>query len=437
MENEAKIKTVDKGSLGAKMGIKPGDILVSINGEPIIDILDYRFLECEQKLRVVVKTPAGEEKLLVADNPNFLNLGLSFENELIQPERSCLNKCVFCFIDQLPKGMRESVYFKDDDMRLSFMLGNYVTLTNLSESDIDRMIRRKISPINISVHTTNPELRVKMLSNKNAGKVFSIMQRFAKGGMTMNAQIVLVPGFNDGAELDRTIGDLFTLYPYVHSVCVVPVGLTRHREGLCPLTPFTAETAGQAISQIEGWQRAALQKFGTRLVYAADEFYVKSKTPVPGEEAYEDFPQIENGVGMIASLLGEFYDALEALPKTIANRRVSIITGVAAKGVMGEVAGALMDKYKNLTVSVRPVVNNFFGPEVTVAGLLCGCDIVDQLKKGDLGDEALIPVSMLKHGTDLLLDDYTVGRLEAELGVPVRATNCDGYDLAEKLIGIA
>ena len=436
MEYEAKIKTVDKGSLGAKMGIKPGDVLVSINGEPIVDILDYRFLECEQKLCVVVKTPDGKQKQLRADNPEFLNLGLSFENELIQPERSCLNKCVFCFIDQLPKGMRESVYFKDDDMRLSFMLGNYVTLTNLSESDIDRMIRRKISPINISVHTTNPELRVKMLSNKNAGKVLSVMQRFAKGGMTMNAQIVLVPGFNDGAELDKTIGDLFKLHPYVHSVCVVPVGLTRHREGLCQLTPFTPETAGQAIIQIEGWQQKALKKFGTRLVYAADEFYVKSEIPVPGEEAYEDFPQIENGVGMIASLLGEFYDALEGLPKTVKSRRVSIITGSAAKGVMEEVAGALMERYENLTVIVRPVVNNFFGPEVTVAGLLCGCDIVEQLQGSELGDEAFIPDSMLKHGTDLLLDDYTVGRLEAELGVPVRPTLCDGYDLAEKLIGI-
>ena len=325
-KEDTTIKYVEENSYAYEAGLEPGDKLLTINGNDFRDVLEYRYLLSEPVVTLEVEKKDKTIEIIEIEN-DYEDIGLVFPDDLIGDAQSCTNKCIFCFIDQLPKGMRETVYFKDDDTRLSFLQGNYVTLTNMSDEDLDRLIKMHVSPINVSVHTTNPKLREMMLHNRFAGKCYSIMQRFAKNHIYMNCQIVLCPGINDRAELDRTISDLSKLYPYVESVSAVPVGLTRYREGLCELTPYTKETSKEVIDQVSAWQEKLLKTLGTRLIYLSDEFYINAGVKVPDSDTYEGFPQIENGVGLVASMREEFYSGLKFAPKEIDDRYVALVTG--------------------------------------------------------------------------------------------------------------
>ncbi|MCH5187369.1 MAG: DUF512 domain-containing protein [Oscillospiraceae bacterium] len=432
----ARIKAVYENSIAAELGLEPGDELIAINGEEIHDVLDYRYLVNDELLTLTVKTRQGSVEEVELEKDAYDDLGLEFESGLMDKAQRCANACVFCFIDQLPKGMRESLYFKDDDTRLSFFQGNYVTLTNLSEAEIDRLIRMRVSPINISVHTMNPELRVKMLKNPRAAKLPGIMRRFADSGIVMNCQIVLCPGYNDGAELDYTLSELYALRRGIISVSVVPIGLTAHRRGLAEMQPVTAEKARELIDRIEEMQKMALKELGRGFVYAADELYLRAGLPIPDGDSYDGYPQIENGVGLIASLKDEFEAALRMAPRSVPVGKVTIVTGVAAAGLMKSFAELTMEKYPDFTVNVEAITNNFFGPQITVAGLLCGCDITEQLRGKALGDRVIISRDMLRDGTDVLLDDVTVPQLEAALAAPIVATNNDGFELLEAILGV-
>ena len=432
----ARIKTVYENSIGAELGLEPGDILLAVNGETVHDVLDYRYLMNDEVIVLKIQTAQGEIVEVDFEKDAYDDLGVEFESGLMDKAQRCANACVFCFIDQLPAGMRETLYFKDDDTRLSFFQGNYVTLTNLKDEDIDRLIRLRVSPINISVHTMNPELRVRMLKNPRAKRLPEIMKRFAENGIMMNCQIVLCPGYNDGEELEYTISELYKLSDNVISVSVVPIGLTRHRQGLAEMTPVSRDKAEEILSQVNVWQERAYKETGRNFVYAADEFYLKAGVGIPDGEAYDGFPQIENGVGLIASLREEFASALKMAPPLVGDRKVTIVTGVAAGSLMNDFAAMVMGKYPNVTVNVEVIVNRFFGESITVAGLLCGCDIIEQLKGKSMGDAAIISRDMLRDGTDVLLDDTTVPQLEAALGAPVVPTDNDGFDLLEKIIGV-
>lgn len=432
----ARIKSVYENSIAAELGLEPGDELMAVNGENIHDVLDYRYLINDEFLTLTVKTRQGDVVTVDLEKDAYDDLGLEFESGLMDKAQRCANACIFCFIDQLPPGMRESLYFKDDDTRLSFFQGNYVTLTNLKDEEIDRLIRLRVSPINISVHTMNPDLRVKMLKNPRAALLPRIMRRFADAGILMNCQIVLCPGYNDGEELEHTLSELYDLNENVQSVSVVPIGLTNHRKGLTQMQPVTKEKALELIGQIEAWQKKAAAELGKGFVYAADELYLRAELPIPDGESYDGYPQLENGVGLIASLREEFAAALKIAPDNVADRRVTIATGVAAAGLMKTFAEMTMEKYKNVTVNVETIINNFFGPSITVAGLLCGCDIIEQLKGRDLGDSVIISRDMLRDGTDVLLDDVTVPGLEEALGTPFIATGTDGFELLEAILGV-
>lgn len=434
-KTDTTIGYVGRGSLAEEAGIAVGDRLISINGKTFLDILEYRFLISEPEVELIIEKADGNIEGVIIEN-DYEDLGIDFKQGLIDTPQSCRNKCIFCFIDQLPKGMRETVYFKDDDTRLSFLQGNYVTLTNLSEQDIQRMIDMHISPINISVHTTNPSLRVKMLGNRFAGNVYELMKRFADNEISMNCQIVLCPDINDGAELARTINDLGALYPYVSSIAIVPVGLTAHREGLYPLREFRVDEHKNVIEQIERHQRQFYDKYGTRLVYLSDEFYINAGKDLPEPNEYEGFPQIENGVGLVASLVEEFNEAAMRIPKRSFSRRVALATGELVFPYIRDMCRRLETLCDGLEVSVYAVKNNFFGGGVNVSGLVCGCDIIDQLKdKIDCGT-LLLPSVMLRDGEEVFLDDTTVAELERELGVKVIAIENDGYDFVEKIIGM-
>lgn len=429
------VARVVPGSIAEEAGIGPGDKIIRINDSDFRDILEYRYLVSDAEITVEVQKKSGETEIITIEN-NYEDLGVEFQTGLIDNAQSCRNKCIFCFIDQLPPNMRETVYFKDDDTRLSFLQGNYVTLTNMDDEAIDRMIAMRISPINISVHTTNPDLRVKMLKNKNAGKVYSIMQKFAQNHIYMNCQIVLCPGFNDGEELDRSISDMTALAPYVNSVSVVPVGLTRYREGLCPLTAFDARAAYDAVRQVQAWQDELLESIGTRLVYLADELYLMAKLPIPKPETYEGFPQIENGVGLIASMSEEFDAAIARLPESGKRRHVAMATGELAQPYISTLIGRMKEKLPNLTAELYPIKNDFFGGGVNVAGLVCGGDLIRQMKDKPKADVLFIPHVMLRDEDELFLDDVTVADVERELGMPVVAVYNDGYDFVEKVSGV-
>lgn len=428
------IKRVMKGSIADEIGLEPGDVILKINNNEVKDILDYRFLMSDEEILLTVLTKQGEEVEVEIEKEVYEDLGVEFESGLIDGAKSCANRCIFCFIDQLPKGMRETLYFKDDDTRLSFFQGNYVTFTNLSDHEIDRLIKMRISPINVSVHTTNPELRVEMLKHKNAGRIVEIMKKFADNNIVMNAQIVLCPTFNDGIELERTLSDLLSLGEAVKSVSVVPIGKTKYRDGLCSIPSVTKEGAIDVIKTIEKWQNKALDKIGTRLFFASDEFYLKAEKTIPREEEYEGFPQIENGVGLIASMREEFFRALEEDYEMEKPAHVSIATGAAAYNFIKSIAKTAEERYNKLKVDVYKIVNNFFGEEITVTGLLCGCDIISQLKGMDLGDRLIISKSMLRDSTDVLLDDVTVKDIENELKVKIKAIENDGYEFLEALL---
>ncbi len=414
-------------------------MLISVNGNEIRDVLDYRFYLTETS--VVLRLSRAEVPYEVRFRKGeYDDIGLEFETPLMDRKHSCANKCVFCFVDQLPKGMRKTLYFKDDDDRLSFLHGNYVTLTNLRERDVERLIKMRISPINVSVHTTNPELRVRMMGNPRAGEVLSYLRRFADGGLTLCTQIVLCKGLNDGAELDRSMRDLATYYPALRSCAIVPVGITKFRDGLYPLQLFNREEAAAVIVQVNAFGEQCLAKYGTRLFYCADELYLKAELPLPDESYYEDFSQIENGVGMLTSLAAEFDFEMEDLGEAIASyrppRTVSLATGVAAYDQIAAMAQRLAEKVPGLTVKVYRIVNHFFGETVTVSGLLTGTDLADQLAGETLGDELLFPETMLKADEDIFLDDQTPAWLSQKLGVPVRACRGEGGAFVRAVLGL-
>lgn len=427
------ISYVEPDSLAAQAQIEAGDVLVSVNGHDFYDILEYRYLTSEYEITLEVLKKDGLTEIITIEN-NYEDIGIEFSEGLIDEAHSCTNKCIFCFIDQLPKGMRETVYFKDDDTRLSFLQGNYVTLTNMSDEEIDRLIKMRVSPINISVHATEPELRKMMLNNRFAGKCYDIMKKFAANGIYMNCQIVLCPEINDGAHLKRTLNDLAALYPYVGSISVVPVGLTRCREGLYPIKPFTAQSSRETIEFVTAIQKDFFEKLGTRLVYLSDEFYVNAELSVPGPEEYEGFPQIENGVGLIASMREEFDAALGLLAKKQRSRYVSIATGEIAYKFISELARKIESECEGVKIDVYAIKNEFFGGGVTVSGLVCGCDIIAQMRGRINTDTLLIPHSMLRDEDNIFLDDTTVEDVEKALNVKIIPVINDGYEFIEKIL---
>ncbi|MBR5155544.1 MAG: DUF512 domain-containing protein [Clostridia bacterium] len=419
------VKNVIPGSIAAKHKIKTGDIICKINGKSVNDYLDYMYLSANEELEIEL-----EDKTINVKNPDFEPLGAEFETLLIDEAHSCRNKCIFCFIDQLPPNMRESCYFKDDDYRLSFLQGNYVTLTNMSDSDIDRIIEYNIPRINVSVHTTNPELRCKMLNNKFAGRIMEQMKRFSGSGMQINCQVVLCPGYNDKEELDRTINDILSLGDAVESLSIVPVGISAYREGLPNLDSFDKESSMEVINQVSKWQKKIKKERDINFVYLADEFYITAEAEIPSWQEYDGFPQIENGIGLCASLKWEFEDALEDFPSNIVKTQKTVVTGVLAFDLIKELASKLNGE----KINVLPVKNNFFGDKITVSGLITAGDIIEQLKGKDLGDEILIPTSMLRHNEDVFLDNLTVSDVEKSLNIRVVVVENDGYDFVEKLL---
>lgn len=430
-----KITSVKKWSQLFFKGIKPGDKLLSINGNEINDFLDYQFYLKEDKLLLEFEHGDKIKEITLHKKPED-DIGLNFESYLMDEQKRCHNKCIFCFIDQNPQGMRESIYFKDDDSRLSFLFGNYITLTNLTDKDIDRIIKMHISPVNVSVHTMNKELRVKMMHNKKAGDCLDMLNRLSEAGIELNTQLVLCPGINDGEELKYSLTELGKLYPAVQSIAAVPVGITKHREGLFNMPEYTRDTAAEVIDIINKFGDEFKEKHGTRLAFAADEFYLKAERKIPDGEYYESYPQIENGIGMWNSLNDEAEDAIACLDKNAdIVRSVSLATGVAAYPLIKQIADELMGIYPGLKVNVYEIKNDFFGHSITVAGLITGKDLINQLKGKELFGELLIPDVMLRSEGDLFLDNVSVSDVEKELKVRVTLTTSDGGDLVNKIIG--
>ncbi len=460
-----RIKTVEEDSIAWEMGVEPGMTLVSVNGHEIEDVFDYQYLMQDAHVDVLIREENGEETLLEIDKEEGEEFGVAFDSSLMDEYRSCRNHCIFCFIDQMPPGMRETLYFKDDDSRLSFLQGNYVTLTNMTDRDIDRIIRFRMEPINISVQTTNPALRVKMLHNRFAGDIFPKMRRLRDAGIAMNGQIVLCRGWNDGEELERTIRDLTEYLPAMQSVSVVPVGLTRFREGLVPLEPFTKEDAGQVIDVIEKWQKIVMEKLSKtyvpepfetepdlmrgaprHFVHASDEWYILAGRELPEEERYDGYIQYENGVGMIRFLETE---AEKAIGKYSAMRDrgeiavpgeaypVTVVSGMLAASYIRRIADRTAKVFPGASADVRAIRNDFFGERITVSGLITGGDLIAQLREVPLGERLLIPVNMLRRGEDVFLDDVTVGDVERELRTTVRVVWDGGEDLIRAMLGLS
>ncbi len=429
------ISSVDPGSLAELAGVRPGETLLKVNRHEITDVLDFKYHSESKKAVLLLQDENGKTRKVKIKNPDFRPLGLNFEEYLMDKARRCANNCVFCFIDQLPKNMRETLYFKDDDARLSFLQGNYVTLTNLSEREVQRIIDLKISPMNISVHTTNAELRVKMLRNKNAGECLNIMRRFADAGIKMNCQIVCCPGLNDGDELIRTMMTLTVLYPHVDSVSIVPVGITKHRDGLYPLSPVTKKKAKEIIDIVDNYGDEFAKNVGRRIFYCSDELYLRAGRPIPDTEYYDDYPQYENGVGLMRSLSDEFESALKILDEDPVSY-FSVATGEAAAPFIEGLIEKMGEKCLNAHGTVYPIKNNFLGETVDVAGLVSGGDILEQLKGKDLGRRLLIPAVMLRHGGDVFLDDVSLVELSAQLGVPVIPVPNDGGALLDAMLGL-
>ena len=428
-----KIFDVTTGSHADKAGIKKGETLLSINSNEIVDVLDYRFYQVNRKLTLEVADEDKNVRTIEMTKGEYEEIGLEFETYLMDKQHSCRNKCIFCFIDQLPKGMRESLYFKDDDSRLSFLFGNYITLTNITEHEIDRIIKMHISPINVSVHTTNPELRCKMMNNRFAGDTLKYPKRFADAGITLNCQIVSCPGINDGDELVRTLTDLENLG--VNMTAIVPVGLTRYRENLYPLVPYNKETAGQTIDIIEKMGDECVKKHGRRIFFPGDEFYLLAEREIPSPEFYEDFSALEDGIGMIAYLTDDVGWKLEELDADESLcHKVTIACGEGVFPYMKRIMSMINEKFPNITINTRAIKNNFFGGGVNVSGLVTGGDLIDQLRGDDLGDRLIITSSMLRFENDLFLDDVSTDDVERELGVTLVPVNNNGNDLVEAVI---
>ena len=428
-----KIFDVTTGSHADKAGIKKGETLLSINSNEIVDVLDYRFYQVNRKLTLEVEDENKNVRTIEMTKGEYEEIGLEFETYLMDKQHSCRNKCIFCFIDQLPKGMRESLYFKDDDSRLSFLFGNYITLTNITEHEIDRIIKMHISPINVSVHTTNPELRCKMMNNRFAGDTLKYLKRFADAGITLNCQIVSCPGINDGDELVRTLTDLENLG--VNMTAIVPVGLTRYRENLYPLVPYNKETAGQTIDIIEKMGDECVKKHGRRIFFPGDEFYLLAEREIPSPEFYEDFSALEDGIGMIAYLTDDVGWKIEELDADESLcHKVTIACGEGVFPYMKRIMSMINEKFPNITINTRAIKNNFFGGGVNVSGLVTGGDLIDQLRGDDLGDRLIITSSMLRFENDLFLDDVSTDDVERELGVTLVPVNNNGNDLVEAVI---
>jgi putative radical SAM enzyme (TIGR03279 family) len=460
--NKNKIYFVQKNSIAEEAGIEEGDFLLSINKQNIKDIFDYRYFQASEELLLEIEKPNGEIWEVEVEKDESEDLGIEFEDSLIDGAKSCTNKCIFCFIDQLPKGMRETVYFKDDDSRLSFLTGNYVTLTNIKKEELQRIINYRMSPINVSVHTTNPDLRKFMLGNRFAGDVLEKIKMLTDSGIEVNCQIVLCRDINDKLELDRTIGDLTQLYPAVNSVSIVPVGISKYRDNLYKLIPFDKESSINVIHQVHKWQNELLQEKGSRVIYLADEFYINAEMDIPNHEEYEGFPQIENGVGMLALFISEVTETLKSKEtlklaqkwennkpsckdtlqdsdkretKMQSKRHISIATGRLVYKNILKLVSDISKVFEGIDVNVYDIENNFFGQHVNVCGLLTGRDIVEQLKDKPLGQELLISRSMLRAGEHVLLDDYTVEQIEAELHVKIRIVENDGADFLSAIVG--
>lgn len=427
-----KIQSVIKGSPAYHAGVKENDILISLNGHEIRDVLDYMYYAAEINVSTTVDRN-GRRLTFHIEKSEYDDLGLEFETFLMDKKQSCTNKCIFCFIDQMPPNMRETLYFKDDDSRLSFLQGNYVTLTNLNQKDIDRIIEMRLN-INISVHTTNPELRCTMMHNRFAGEKLKYLKQFADAGIAMNCQIVLCPGINDGEELRRTLTDLGNLMPNIKSAAVVPVGVTKFREGLYPLEKFTKETAGNAIDLIESFQAVFLEKYGTRLVFPADEFYITAERDIPDGDYYEDYCQYENGIGMLRSLADEFESAMKTADDPTEPRTVSIATGAAVYSFLAQLVKKAEEKWHNIKCNVYKIRNDFFGDTITVTGLITAQDIIAQLKGKELGDTLLISKSMLMRDSDIFLDDLRIPDVENALGVAIRPVDNDGFELLDAVL---
>ena len=431
------ISSIKPRSPASRHFIRAGSKLISVNGHEIRDVLDYQFYIDEDILELVIEKPNGKQRKVRLRNCNG-ETGLEFETYLMDKQRPCANNCIFCFIDQMPKGMRESLYFKDDDARLSFLFGNYITLTNLGDKDIDRIIEMHISPVNISVHTMNPELRVRMMSNKRAGKVLEYIKRLAAAGIKLNTQLVLCPGYNDGDELSYSLEELGKLYPAVQSIAAVPVGLTCHRDGLTDLNPFTKEQSADVISRIDSYNSSFLCYNDTNIAFAADEFYLNAGLPLPDCDRYGEFPQLENGVGMWSLLKKEFDEVIADLPDGYSlpsERSVTMATGVAAYELIKYIADKTQSKVKNLRINVVKIENKLFGDTITVAGLLCGNDIYNALSGKVSADEVLVPSVCLRREGDLFLDDMSIEELNEKLKIKVTPVESDGYVLLQRILG--
>lgn len=428
------VKSVAEGSIASELEIEQGDVLLRINGHEIKDVFDYHYLVNDEFLNILVRKQNGEEWELEIEKDYSQDLGIEFEQGLMDQYRSCRNKCIFCFIDQNPKGMRETIYFKDDDSRLSFLQGNYITLTNMSDDDINRIILYKLAPINISIHTTNKELRCKMLNNRFAGEALDKIKKLYENGIEMNSQIVLCKGYNDGEELDKSIKDLSEYLPYMRSLSVVPIGLTKYRDNLQHVDKFTKEDAIHVLEQIHGWQDKLLKQHGTRFVFASDEWYITAGLPIPDQDYYEGFGQIENGVGMVRSLLDEVRECLEEAKGDERVRTLSMATGKLAAPFITQLANDVRNKYPNVEANVYTIENEFFGKDITVAGLITGQDIIKQLKGKQLGEYLILPSVLLRDGEDVLLDDLTISDIERELGITIRICREDGQSFVDTMI---
>lgn len=449
MSKEHIIDRVTPGSIAEELEIEAGDVLVSINGNEIEDVFDYHYMVNDEYLELLIRKADGEEWELEIEKEYNEDLGIEFENGLMDDYKSCTNKCIFCFIDQMPPGMRETLYFKDDDSRLSFLQGNYVTLTNMKDKDLDRIIQYHLAPINISVQTTNPELRCMMLHNRFAGDALKKIDRLYEAGIQMNGQIVLCKGVNDGEELERTIRDLTKYLPYMESVSVVPVGLSKYRDGLYPLEPFTKEDAIQVIETIEKWQTKCMEEHDMHFIHASDEWYMLAERSLPEENSYDGYIQLENGVGMMRLLMNEFSEALEeakdpeykdAVMKVLhedfdGHHKVSLMTGRLSAPFLREMAEAFMKEFPGFEVEVVDIRNDFFGEKITVSGLITGQDLIAQAKERDLGNVVAIPCNMLRMGERVFLDDHTVEEVENALQVPVIIVKSSGLALFEAMLG--
>ena len=434
-KHEHIVKSLMPGGIGEELGIEPGDKLLAINGNEIQDVFDYYYYEESEQLLLLIEKPDGEEWELEIEKDEDESLGIEFDQSLMDEYRSCRNKCMFCFIDQMPKGMRETLYFKDDDSRLSFLQGNYITLTNMSDHDVERIVKYRLEPINISFQTTNPQLRCKMLHNRFAGEALKKVDILYRGQIEMNGQIVLCKGVNDGEELERTIRDLTGYLPYLKSVSIVPVGLTKYRDGLYPLEPFTKEDAREVLSVIHRWQEKIYQEHGIHMIHAGDEWYVLAEEEVPEEERYDGYLQLENGVGMMRLLFNEVQEALSAVTGDERQREISLATGRLMYPYIGKILEEIRKKFPNITTHLYAIRNDFFGERITVSGLITGKDLTGQLKGQPLGERLLLPCNMLKIGEPVFLDDFTLEEVENSLQVKTDIVKSSGQDLLDAVIG--